>query len=229
MKFLITENLPENWNDFFVSQESLLAEIDGKLSEKAKNGEVIFPARENIFKAFSLNSPDKISLVILGQDPYHGEGEAMGLSFSVPKGIKIPPSLRNIFKELHSDLGINNYELAPHGDLTNWANQGIMLLNSTLSVEKDKANSHSKIGWQEFTDNVIKYLSQTGEPKIFVLWGNFAQTKRILIDEKRHEIIESAHPSPLSASRGFFGSKPFSKINEFLKKQRKPEIDWNLR
>ena len=225
MKFLITENLPENWNEFLVSQESLLEKIDGKLAEKAKNGEVIFPARENIFKAFSLNSPDKISVVILGQDPYHGEDEAMGLSFSVPRNVKIPPSLKNIFKELYNDLGVMNF----HGDLTNWANQGIMLLNSTLSVEKDKANSHSKIGWQEFTDNVIKYLSQTGEPKIFVLWGNFAQTKRILIDEKRHEIIESAHPSPLSASRGFFGSKPFSKINEFLKKQRKPEIDWNLR
>lgn len=224
MNFLV-ENWNNSWNEFFTSQKTLLKEIDEKLVEKEENGEVIFPAKENVFKAFSLTSPEKISVVILGQDPYHGENEAMGLAFSVPKNVKIPPSLKNIFKELYNDLGIMNF----HGDLTNWANQGILLLNSTLSVEKDKANSHAKIGWQEFSDNVISYLSARKKPIVFVLWGNFAQTKKPLIDEKLHKIIESPHPSPLSANKGFFGSKPFSKINEFLKQQGNPEINWNLK
>jgi uracil-DNA glycosylase len=165
--------------------------------------------------------------VILGQDPYHGEGEAMGLAFSVPKNIKIPPSLKNIFKELQSNF--DREIKTNHGDLTSWAKQEILLLNSSLTVKKDNPNSHSNIGWQELTDKVISYLSQTGDEKVFVLWGNFAQSKKNLIDENRHKIISSVHPSPLSANKGFFGTKPFSHINKFLKEKNQKEIDWNLR
>ena len=221
MEFLI-ENASKNWSDFFVSRKNLLEKIDKELTIRSKK-ETIFPQKENIFKAFNLTSPQKISVVILGQDPYHGEKEATGLSFSVPQNVKIPPSLKNIFKELFNDLGI----ILPNGDLTNWAKQNVLLLNAILTVAKDSPASHSKIGWEILTNGVISYLSEMKNPKIFVLWGKFAQSKKNLIDGKRHKIIESPHPSPFSANRGFFGSRPFSQINDFLKSTKQREIIWN--
>ncbi|MDR0303912.1 MAG: uracil-DNA glycosylase [Chitinispirillales bacterium] len=223
MDFLIG-NWDKSWNVFFALQENLLKEIDVKLSILSKD-ETIFPNRKNIFKAFQFTNPENISVVILGQDPYHGEDEAMGLSFSVPQNIKIPPSLKNIFKELSNDLGV---KIPLHGDLTNWAKQNILLLNSILTVTRNSPASHSKIGWEYFTDKVIAYLVKTGAPKVFVLWGNFAQRKKNLIDENRHKIIQNPHPSPLSANKGFLGSRPFSQINDFLKKTNQKEINWSL-
>ena len=188
--------------------------------KEERTKKIIFPSKEDLFKAFKLTEFDKIKVVIIGQDPYHGENEAMGLCFSVRKGIKMPPSLRNIFKELEDDLGIKRTDT----DLTDWANQGIFLLNTVLTVEKDKANSHKDIGWQEFTDFVIKEINDKKDNVIFVLWGGQAQKKKSLITNKSHYIIESAHPSPLSVYRGFFGSKPFSKINNYLKSKAIEEI-----
>ena len=162
-------------------------------------------------------------MVILGQDPYHGAGEAHGLAFSVQQGIKMPPSLRNIFKELESEVRI---DLLRTTDLTHWAEQGVLLLNSVLTVEKDKAGSHSKWGWEEFTNATIAFISKENKHVVFVLWGDYARKKNILIDAEKHSIIESAHPSPLSAYRGFLGSKPFSKINEQLKAWGGTPISW---
>lgn len=185
----------------------------------------IYPPKDYIFNALRLTSYKDTKVVIVGQDPYHGEGEAHGLSFSVQKGVKIPPSLKNIYKELYSDLGIvpeNN------GDLSNWAKQGVLLLNSVLTVEKDKAASHRNIGWDVLTDYIIKMLNLKEEPIVFILWGNFAKKKAKLITNEKHLIITSAHPSPLSASRGFFGSKPFSKANNFLVNNKLKPIDWKV-
>ena len=181
----------------------------------------IFPPYENIFDALRFTDYDDVLVVILGQDPYHGLGEAHGLSFSVHNNVKMPPSLQNIFKELYSDLGIKR----TNSDLTDWAKQGVLLLNSIMTVEQDKPLSHKNKGWEIFTDTIIKKLNEREEPVIFVLWGSFARSKKELITNKRHKIIESAHPSPLSASRGFIGSKPFSKINEYLKSINK-KINW---
>ena len=188
--------------------------------KEERTKKIIFPSKEDLFKAFKLTEFDKIKVVIIGQDPYHGENEAMGLCFSVRKGITMPPSLRNIFKELEDDLGIKRTDT----DLTDWANQGIFLLNTVLTVEKDKANSHKDIGWQEYTDFVIKEINDKKDNVKFVLWGGQAQKKKSLITNKSHYIIESAHPSPLSVYRGFFGSKPFSKINNYLKSKGIQEI-----
>ena len=185
----------------------------------------IYPPKEDIFAALK-NTPFKdVKVVIVGQDPYHGEGEAMGLSFSVHDGIKLPPSLKNIYKELEDDLG---YKPVNSGDLTKWTKEGVLLLNATLTVVKDTPNSHAKLGWDKFTDYVIKVLNEKEEPVVFILWGNFARSKKEFITNKRHLVIESAHPSPFSARNGFFGSKPFSKTNEFLKKNHIKEIDWDL-
>lgn len=187
--------------------------------------DVCYPEYDNIFNAFKLTPYSKVKVVIMGQDPYHGEGEAHGLSFSVREGVKIPPSLLNIFKELRSDLGI----VAPNcGDLTKWANEGVLLLNSVLTVKKDCAASHKDLGWQRLTDHVIKLLNLKEEPVVFILWGNFARSKKKFITNSRHYIIESPHPSPLSAYNGFFGSRPFSRCNEFLKKNNVSEVDWSL-
>lgn len=188
--------------------------------------DIIYPPKELIFNALKLTPFKNVKVVIVGQDPYHGEGEAHGLSFSVQKGVKLPPSLRNIYKELHDDLGI---EPSVDGDLTKWAKEGVLLLNATLTVKKDTPNSHSKLGWEPFTDYVIKTLNNKKEPIVFILWGNFAKSKRKLITNPWHMVIESAHPSPFSASNGFFGSKPFSKTNNFLKKNNIKEIDWKLK
>ena len=182
----------------------------------------IFPPYDNIFDALRLTDYDKVKVVILGQDPYHGLGEAHGLSFSVKENVKMPPSLLNIFKELYSDLGIKRTK----SDLTDWAKEGVLLLNSIMTVVKDTPLSHKNKGWETFTDNIISKLNEREEPVIFLLWGNFARSKKELITNKRHKIIESVHPSPLSASRGFFGSKPFSKINNYLKETNKEEIKW---
>lgn len=181
----------------------------------------IFPPYENIFDALRFTDYDEVLVVILGQDPYHGLGEAHGLSFSVHNNVKMPPSLLNIFKELYSDLGIKR----TNSDLTDWAKQGVLLLNSIMTVEQDKPLSHKDKGWEIFTDTIIKKLNEREEPVIFVLWGSFARSKKEFITNKQHYIIESAHPSPLSASRGFMGSKPFSKINNYLSKRNK-KINW---
>lgn len=185
----------------------------------------IFPEKENIFNALKLTDFDNVKVVIMGQDPYHGIGEAHGLSFSVRKDIKIPPSLQNIYKELHDDLGINP---KTDGDLSSWAKQGVLLLNSVLTVEKDKPASHRNMGWERLTDYIIKVLNQKEDPIVFILWGNFARSKKCFITNKKHLVIESTHPSPFSARNGFFGSKPFSKTNNFLIKNKKEPIDWSL-
>ena len=186
----------------------------------------IYPLKENVFNALKLTPYDKVKVVIMGQDPYHGEGEAHGLSFSVQDPTPLPPSLKNIYKELYDDLGI---EPSNSGDLTKWALEGVLLLNSTLTVVKDTPNSHKDLGWQKFTDYIIKVLNEKEEPVVFILWGNFAKSKKVYITNPRHLVIESAHPSPFSARYGFFGSKPFSKTNEFLKKNGLKEIDWRVK
>lgn len=184
----------------------------------------IFPPHNYIFNALKLTPYKDVRVVIMGQDPYHGENEAMGLSFSVQKGIKIPPSLQNIYKELYSDLGIPPQK---DGDLTGWAKEGVLLLNAVLTVEKDKPASHRNLGWEKLTDYIIELINQKTEPVVFILWGNFAREKKKLITNPIHYIIESPHPSPFSARSGFFGSRPFSKTNEFLKSQGLKEIDWS--
>ena len=183
---------------------------------------IIYPEYKNIFNALRYTDYDQVKVVILGQDPYHGEHEAHGLSFSVPVGIKMPPSLLNIFKELNNDLGIKRTKT----DLTDWAKQGVLLLNSIMTVVKDTPLSHKNKGWEIFTDRLIELLGEREEPMVFILWGSYARSKKELIKNKKHLILESVHPSPLSASRGFFGSKPFSKTNEFLKKNNMEEINW---
>jgi uracil-DNA glycosylase len=184
---------------------------------------IIYPAPKNIFRAFDLCPFDKVKVVILGQDPYHGPGQANGLSFAVNDGVALPPSLQNIFKELQSDLG----ERLVHksGDLERWAKQGVLLLNATLTVRAKTAGSHQNKGWEEFTDAVIKVLSEKKEHLVFILWGNYARAKGTHIDRSKHCVIESAHPSPFSATK-FFGSKPFSKANEYLKKHGEGSIEW---
>lgn len=186
----------------------------------------IYPLKENIFNAFKLTPYKNVKVVIVGQDPYHGEGEAHGLSFSVQDPTPLPPSLKNIYKELKDDLGI---EPATSGDLTKWALEGVLLLNSTLTVVKDTPNSHSKLGWSNFTDYVIKVLNNKKEPVVFILWGAFARSKKVFITNPKHLIIESAHPSPFSARYGFFGSKPFSRTNDFLEKNNLKPIDWDIK
>ena len=183
---------------------------------------IIYPKYENIFNCLRYTDYDDVKVVIIGQDPYHGENEAHGLCFSVQEGVARPPSLNNIFKELYNDLGI----IKKNNDLTNWAKQGVLLLNSIMTVVKDRPLSHKDKGWEIFTDNIIKYLNEREKPMVFVLWGSYARSKKELITNKNHLILESVHPSPLSASRGFFGSKPFSKINAFLVSKNIEPIDW---
>ena len=185
----------------------------------------IYPDMYNIFRCFKETPYNNVKAVILGQDPYHEEGQAQGLSFSVPNGVKFPPSLVNIFKELKSDLG---YDAPKSGDLLKWAKEGVLLLNTTLTVIKGLANSHKDCGWQWFTDEVIKKLNERETPIVFILWGANARGKKKFINTKKHFIIESAHPSPLSCYNGFWDSKPFSKTNEFLKSANISQINWNL-
>lgn len=196
------------------------------LLQQQHNGAIIYPQNNDIFNAFELTVFNNVNVVILGQDPYHGPEQAHGLSFSVQKGVSIPPSLKNIYKELVNDvLGFKN---PPHGDLTYWAQQGVLLLNSTLTVEANKPGSHQKAGWQNFTNEVIKTISNQKQNVVFILWGKFAQAQATLIDTQKHYVIQSAHPSPFSAYRGFLGSKPFSKTNAYLKQNGLKEIDWQI-
>ena len=189
------------------------------------NTKTIYPPQSEIFSAFDFTPFENVKVVILGQDPYHGEGQANGLSFSVADGIKLPPSLRNIYKELKDDVGI---EISTSGNLESWARQGVLLLNATLTVEATKAGSHQKKGWETFTDAVIQTLSDKKENIVFILWGAYAQKKGAKIDRSKHLVIETAHPSPLGAYRGFWGSKPFSTTNQFLKSKNITEIDWQI-
>lgn len=185
----------------------------------------VYPKMSEVFNAFRHTAYKDVKVVILGQDPYHGENEAEGLSFSVKTGIRKPPSLNNIFKELHDDLGC---EISESGSLIKWTEEGVLLLNSVLTVEKDKPASHKDRGWETFTDAVISKINEKDTPVVFILWGNYARAKKTLITNPIHYIIESPHPSPYSANNGFFGSKPFSKTNDFLKSKSIPPIDWNL-
>lgn len=195
------------------------------LIEEKRSGKIIYPPGHQIFAALNTTPFEQVKVVILGQDPYHGPHQANGLCFSVNRGIKPPPSLVNIFKELQSDLHIPP---SAHGDLTKWAQQGVLLLNATLTVRAHEAGSHQGKGWETFTDRIIQTVSNEKEHVVFILWGRYAQSKRTLIDESRHFIISSAHPSPLSAHNGFWGSKPFSKTNLYLKQHSLSLIDFSL-
>ncbi|AKT92957.1 uracil-DNA glycosylase [Campylobacter gracilis] len=208
-------------------REEFLSEYFVKIKENllaAKEREIVYPPGNLIFNAFNLTPFERVRAVILGQDPYHGAHQAMGLSFSVPRGVRIPPSLVNIYKEIKSDLGISEPE---SGDLSYWAKQGVLLLNASLSVGANRANSHSGFGWQAFTDAVIKILSARRQSLVFMLWGNFAKAKSALIDAQKHLILTAAHPSPL-AGGAFFGCKHFSRCNEYLRAHGLGEIDWDL-
>ncbi len=188
-------------------------------------GKTIYPPGSLIFNAFNTTPFEKVKLVIIGQDPYHGQGQAHGLSFSVQNGVNPPPSLVNIFKELNSDIGV---PIPNHGNLTHWAEQGVLLLNASLTVRANEPMSHSKVGWAEFTDSVIKKVSDRKEHLVFLLWGKFAQEKQVLIDETKHLVLKAAHPSPLSAYTGFFGCRHFSKANDYLVSNGIDPIDWKL-
>jgi uracil-DNA glycosylase len=197
------------------------------LKDEKQAGKLIYPKGVDIFNAFTKTPFTEVKVVILGQDPYHGPNQAHGLSFSVQKGVDVPPSLKNIYKELATD--IPDFTIPKTGDLTHWAEQGVLLLNATLTVQAANAGSHQKKGWEQFTDTVIKTISDKKEGVVFILWGNYAQSKAVLIDETKHLIIKSTHPSPLAVSRGgFFGSKPFSKTNAYLEKHGKKAIDWQI-
>lgn len=202
-----------------------LAKINAFLETERLAGKIIFPQVSDIFRALELTPLAKVKVVILGQDPYHGLEQANGLCFSVNKGMKLPPSLKNIYKELESDCEITP---AQHGDLSAWACQGVLLLNSILTVEMGLPGSHRGKGWEAVTDEIIQYLSSQKRPIAFVLWGDYAQKKGSMIDESKHLVIRGPHPSPLSAYRGFFGSRPFSQINAFLIAQNLSPIDWSL-
>ncbi len=186
---------------------------------------VVYPPREQLFHALNLTSFDSIKAVILGQDPYHGPNQAYGLSFSVKEGVRLPPSLRNIYKELESDIGCS---IPKNGELDKWAREGVLLLNTVLTVEAGKAAAHQKFGWEKFTDQIISLINERNEPVVFILWGKQAIDKKKMIDTTKHYVLESVHPSPLSAHRGFFGSKPFSQTNQFLQEKGIAPIDWRL-
>ena len=218
--------IEESWKSALAGEfgKPYFASLVRFLHEEKASGKKIFPPGSQIFKAFELTPVSQVKVVILGQDPYHGLGQAHGLSFSVPDGIPAPPSLKNIFKEIAADLGIR---MSGYPNLEKWARQGVLLLNAVLTVRSGEAASHSKIGWQEFTDAVIKYISDNCEGVVFMLWGNFARTKRDLIDTSRHHVLEAAHPSPL-ARGAFFGCRHFSQANNLLMASGKTPIDWTL-
>lgn len=224
MKSLSHLELPTSWSDALNKTfiYSTLRDLDSfLLLERQQHS--LFPSENEIFNAFSLTSFDNVKVVILGQDPYHGEGQAHGLAFSVREGIALPPSLKNIFKELTDDIGCVD---SKNGDLSSWAVQGVLLLNTLLSVRAGEPFSHKNKGWEEFTDEVIRTISMQKEHVVFILWGTPAQKKAVLIDENRHLILRAPHPSPLSSYRGFFGSKPFSKTNTYLREQGIVPIEW---
>ncbi len=212
------------WDKFFQEEQSkeyyqkLMNEVD-----KAYENSIVFPPKDKIFYAFSLTPLENLKVVILGQDPYHGVGQAQGLAFSTPFNITNPPSMRNMLKEIEDDIGIS---VCQNGDLTSWAKDGVLLINAILTVEESKPKSHHKMGWEIFTDNLIKFISQNSKDIIFILWGSSAIKKEKIIDKSKHHILSGVHPSPLSAYRGFFGCKHFSKTNDILVKIGKEKINW---
>jgi uracil-DNA glycosylase len=221
-----TIQLPESWLKHLEDEfnKPYMVNLKAKLQNLKKNKIIFYPPGSLIFNSFNLTPLEKIKVVILGQDPYHGPGQAHGLCFSVPEGVRPPPSLLNIYKELESDLDKKvNFQ---NGNLEAWANQGVFLLNTTLTVEKSKPLSHQDLGWSKFTDKVIALINKELKNIVFILWGSHAQTKKNLIDLNKHHILTSPHPSPLSAHRGFFGSKPFSKTNDFLESKQIDKITW---
>ncbi|MEM7646733.1 MAG: uracil-DNA glycosylase [Pseudomonadota bacterium] len=219
--------MEESWKPHLAQafESEPMRNLKAFLQGEYQSGKVIYPAKSSYFKAFELTPFDDVKVVILGQDPYHGPGQAHGLSFSVPPGVKIPPSLVNIYKELKTDLGIENRD---HGFLESWAEQGVLLLNSVLTVEKGLAASHRNQGWEFFTDQVIEVINNREKPCVFILWGSYAQKKAHFVDGKKHLILKGPHPSPLSAHRGFFGCRHFSKANQFLIENQQAPIDWEL-
>jgi len=223
---MVVKMISKGWDDVLKEEyeKEYLLNLLRKLNILYKQ-KTIYPKQTEVFNALRYTSYDDVKIVILGQDPYHGEGEAEGLSFSVKKGIKLPPSLRNIFKELNDDLGCT---IPTNGSLVKWAKQGVLLLNSILTVEKDTPLSHKGLGWEQFTDKIIEKINEKQTPVVFILWGQFARSKKVLITNPKHLIIESPHPSPFSAHYGFFGSKPFSKANNFLIKNKISPVDFNL-
>lgn len=220
------ENLPEDWRE--VLKEALETPSFRKLErfvEAERRKYTVYPSEEELFSAFRLTPYARVRVMLLGQDPYHGPGQAHGLAFSVKPGVPLPPSLVNIFKELRNDLSVPQ---PASGSLVPWAERGVLLLNAVLTVREGEPNSHEGQGWEEFTDAVIRAVSAKPEPVVFLLWGNYARKKRKLIDTQRHEVIESPHPSPLSAAGGFFGSRPFSRINEALMRRGQAPLQWEL-
>lgn len=227
MEFARNLKLIDAWQQVLAPEFSkpYMKTLQAFLTKQQKSSKRIFPAEADYFSALNLTSLDDVKVVILGQDPYHGEGQAHGLCFSVLKGVSVPPSLRNIYKELKTDI---RFEPPSHGYLEEWSRQGVLMLNSVLTVEKGKAGSHQNKGWEDFTDKIISILNDRDQPVAFLLWGAYAQKKGSFIDEKKHFVLRSAHPSPFSAHRGFLGSRPFSKVNQFLESKGQKPIRWQL-
>ena len=219
--------IEHSWKEHLMQEfsKTYFMQIVTHIKTEAATGKTIYPPGSKIFNAFEVTPFNKVKVVILGQDPYHGPGQAMGLSFSVPDGVGLPPSLLNIYKELRNDIGM---PIPATGNLIHWAEQGVLLLNAVLTVRANEPASHSKIGWMEFTDAVIKKLSDEKTGLVFLLWGKFAQEKQILIDQTKHHVLKAAHPSPFSADKGFFGCKHFSTTNSILSKQGIDPIDWSV-
>lgn len=215
------------WKSFLKQEfkQPYFLQVVTHLKTERSAGKIIYPPGSMIFTAFDKTPPDQLKVVILGQDPYHNPGQAHGLSFSVPDGVTPPPSLLNIYKEIASDIGL---QLPRKGNLEKWAEQGVLLLNAALTVRANEPGSHAKIGWMDFTDAVIRAISERKEHIVFLLWGRFAQEKQVLIDETKHLVLKAAHPSPFSAEKGFFGCRHFSKTNEYLVKNGIDPIDWSL-
>ena len=207
-------------------QQPYFQQMLERVKAERLNGQTVYPPAADVFNAFKATEFDQVKVVILGQDPYHGEGQAHGLAFSVRQGVRIPPSLQNIYKELATDIA--GFQIPAHGYLQHWAEQGVLLLNTVLTVRAGQAHSHAAFGWETFTDCVIRRLAEQREGLVFILWGSHAQKKGAFIDRNRHLVLSAPHPSPLSAHRGFFGSRPFSQTNAYLKAQGKSEIDWQV-
>lgn len=220
--------LEESWKRFLEAEfeKEYMKKLRSFLQSQQEQKRIIYPGNSLIFNAFNHTPFEKVKVVIIGQDPYHGANQAHGLSFSVQKGVPIPPSLQNIFKELQAEY--KDFQFPQHGDLSSWADQGVLLLNATLTVEASKAGSHQNQGWEKFTDQVIKTLSEHRKGIVFLLWGKYAQAKAGLIDQSKHQVLMAAHPSPFSAYNGFFGCNHFIKTNEYLEKNGEKGIDWRL-